>query len=270
MLLLSVTSAPPEGAGPSRVTVAVEDEPPTKLVGFRETVVRLAGLTVSPAVAVPELQVAEIVATVVVRTGLLVTLKVAEAEPAGTVTLPETVATEVLLLARVTSVPPAGDGPVRVTVAVDDAPPITAVGFSTRDDGVTGTGVTVRVAVRTVLLKEADSVAEVLAVTTLVETGNVAEVAFTATATFWGTWAVRLSLESATTMPPIGAATLRVTVPVAGLPPMTVAGFTETAAMVTGSTVSVANRLFPRYMATILAEILVGTRLVVIGKVAVC
>jgi hypothetical protein len=49
----SATAAPPAGAGPFKVTVPVEDEPPVKLAGFRDIEERSAGLTVSVADCVP-------------------------------------------------------------------------------------------------------------------------------------------------------------------------------------------------------------------------
>ena len=81
-------------------------------------------------------------------TALVVTLKVALMAPAGTVT-PLDVAAAILLLESVTCAPPAGAGPLRVTVPVEDCkPPITLVGFSVSDErGGGGEGVTVSEAV---------------------------------------------------------------------------------------------------------------------------
>jgi hypothetical protein len=50
LLLESATANPPTGAGPFRVTVPVEENPPTPLFGFKTSEVRTAGFTVSPAV----------------------------------------------------------------------------------------------------------------------------------------------------------------------------------------------------------------------------
>src|SRR5690349_7095559 len=66
----------------------------------------------------------------------------------------------------------------------------------------------------------------VLAVTVLVLTVNVALVAPAATVTEAGTWAAAALLASDTAKPPAGAAAVRVTVPVAELPPVTLAGLT--------------------------------------------
>jgi hypothetical protein len=59
-----------------------------------------------------------------------VTGKVAEVAPAATVTLVGTVAAEVLLLASVTTAPPAGAAALKVTVPVDPTLPVTLVGFN--------------------------------------------------------------------------------------------------------------------------------------------
>jgi len=83
------------------------------------------------------------------RTTDVCTVKVALIAPAGTVTLEGTLATAVLLLESVTWAPPAGAGPLKVTVPVEDCkPPITLVGSSVNDErGGGGGGVTVREAV---------------------------------------------------------------------------------------------------------------------------
>ena len=83
-------------------------------------------------------------------TALVVTVKVALMAPAGTVTpLDGTLAAAILLLESVTWAPPAGAGPLKVTVPVEDCtPPTTLVGFSVNDErGGGGEGVTVREAV---------------------------------------------------------------------------------------------------------------------------
>ena len=78
-------------------------------------------------------------------TAEVVIVKVAVAAPAATVTLAGTCAAAVLLLVRVTTAPPDGAGPVKVTVPVDDVPPITEVGLRVTEVSVAA--VTVRVAV---------------------------------------------------------------------------------------------------------------------------
>ena len=65
-------------------------------------------------------------------------------------------------------------------------------------------------------------------VTAFVVTVNVAVVLPAATATVAGTVADVLLLDSATEIPPVGAAALKVTVPVDELPPVTVVGLRDT------------------------------------------
>jgi len=60
--------------------------------------------------------------------------------------------------------------------------------------------------------------------TDVVVTVNVAVVAFAATVTLAGVVAAELLSERFTTMPPLGAGALRVTVPVDELPPTTLVG----------------------------------------------
>ena len=59
--------------------------------------------------------------------------------PVATVTLEGTVAAVVLLLESVTVAPPAGAGPLSVTVPVEEFPPVTLVGFSESDERETDT-----------------------------------------------------------------------------------------------------------------------------------
>lgn len=91
------------------------------------------GLTVRDALLLP-LNVPEIVAVLVTVTALVVMVKVAEVAPAATVTFVGTDAIEVLLLDRLTTAPPAGAGPLRVTVPVEEAPPVTLAGFTANDE----------------------------------------------------------------------------------------------------------------------------------------
>ena len=81
---------------------------------------------------------AEIVAEVDMRTTDVFTVKVTLLLPAGTVTLEGTLAAT-LLLESVTCAPPAGAGPLSVTVPVDDCvPPVTLVGFNVSEETDTG------------------------------------------------------------------------------------------------------------------------------------
>src|SRR5438445_10993729 len=68
-----------------------------------------------------------------VVTALVLTVNVALLAPAATVTLAGTVAVDVLLLVRVTAAPPAGAGPLSVTVPVEEFPPPVAVVVVTVD-----------------------------------------------------------------------------------------------------------------------------------------
>src|SRR2546427_2696003 len=106
------------------------------------------GDTVRTAVRVAPPNVAEIVVELEAVTAFEVTLKVALVAPAGTVTLTGTVAAAVLLLESVTEAPADGAADVSVTVAVDEAPPVTLVGLrlSAETDGPVAKGFTVSVA----------------------------------------------------------------------------------------------------------------------------
>ena len=130
-LLESATTAPPVGAAPANVTVPVDELPPSTEAGLTETA--LSDLvTARLAVFVPP-YVAEIVAVVFAETTAVVTLKVAVAAFAGTVTLAGTCAAAALLLDSVTAAPLAGAGALSVSVPVEPAPPGTDVGLSTNE-----------------------------------------------------------------------------------------------------------------------------------------
>jgi len=90
LLLVSVTTAPPLGAGPFSVTVPVEEVPPVTDVGLKLTELGAGAFTVNVAVCVALLNVAEIVDDVLLATALLVTVNVAVVAFAATVTLPGT------------------------------------------------------------------------------------------------------------------------------------------------------------------------------------
>lgn len=141
LLLESITSAPPAGAGALSVTVPVEDcVPPITLDGLnvKEETVGSAGTTVRDADLLVPPYDAVMVTAVEEATWFVAAVNVAVVEPAGTVTLDATVAAEVLLLESRTCAPPAGAGPLKVTVPVDDCdPPVTVAGFSVREVSVT-------------------------------------------------------------------------------------------------------------------------------------
>jgi len=86
--------------------------------------------------------VAETVTEVLDEPGEVATMNVAELPPSATVTLAGTLATEGLLLDSATTVPPAGAGPLRVTIPVEELPALTVEGESVNDDGTGGLMVT--------------------------------------------------------------------------------------------------------------------------------
>jgi hypothetical protein len=166
---------------------------------------------------------------VVTATELVLTVKFALVTPAGTVTLEDTLAAP-LLLESETCAPPAGAGPLSVTVPVEGCvPPMTLVGFSVRKETVgSGGGVTVSEADLVAPPKDEEMVTCVDVLTALLFTGKVAPMAPAATVTLEGTVAtVVLLLESATCTPPEGAGPLRVTVPEEEVPPVTLVVFRE-------------------------------------------
>jgi hypothetical protein len=89
---------------------------------------------VSVAAFVTPLAAAEMEALVLVATSEVVTLNVPVVAPAAIVNVPGTVAAP-FELASATASPPEGATPVKVSVAVDGEPPLTADGFRVRDCG---------------------------------------------------------------------------------------------------------------------------------------
>src|SRR3990172_9923934 len=221
----SATSAPPAGAGPFKLTVPVEEVPPVTLAGLTETAESTGGLIVRVVFWVP-LKLPVMVAEVTAPTALVFTENVAVVSPAATVTLAGTVAAA-LPLDSATTAPLAGAGPFRVTVPVEDSPPVTLAGLT--ETAASAGGLIVR-GVFCVPFTLPVMVAEVTAPTALVFTENVAVVSPAATVTLAGSVAAALLLDSATSAPPAGAGPLKVTVPVEDSPPATLAGLTETAA----------------------------------------
>jgi hypothetical protein len=73
-------------------------------------------------------------------TGLVLTVNVALVAPAAIVTLEGTRATSVLLLESATGAPPAGAGPLNVTVPVDEFPPVALVGLNVSEASVGAAG----------------------------------------------------------------------------------------------------------------------------------
>lgn len=221
--LLRATMAPPAGAGPLSVTVPVENDPPTTVVGARATLLSApTAATVSTAVLVTGPETAEIVAVVVFETATVVIWNVADAVPTPTVTDAGRVATELSELS-VTTFPPVGAWPLSVTVPVEGLPPIRLDGASVRV--VNAAGATVRNALFVTPPEMAETVTVVVE-----ETGRLVMVKVpvfkpAVTVKVAGTVAAEvLELCSVTTVPPAGALPTRVTVPVAVPPLMTVLG----------------------------------------------
>lgn len=137
LLLVSATKRPPAGAGAVKVTVPVEEAPPVTLAGFSDIEDSAAGaLIVSCAVALMPLYVAVMVATVEEEPALVVTVKVAEELPGLTLTVPGTVAEE-LLDDKLITAKPEVTRLVNLTVPVELLPAITAVGLNETDDSAT-------------------------------------------------------------------------------------------------------------------------------------
>ena len=146
-LLDRVTTAPPLGAALVSVTVPCEVFPPVTVVGFKDSVDKLAGgggggtgVTVSAAVRVVPLKVAEMVTLLFAVTETVVIVKLALVAPAGTVTLAGVDATAEALLDRVTTAPPVGAALLSVTVPCEEFAPTTVAGLSKSEESVGAAG----------------------------------------------------------------------------------------------------------------------------------
>jgi len=162
------------------------------------------------------------------------------------VTVDGTVATEVLLLKRLISTPPVPAGPLSVTVPCEEPDDLTVLGARLSDDkiGVAGTGGggstltgwTVKLADTIAPEYAALSWTLAGAVTDPVFTVNDAAVVPALIVTLAGTLATpELPLVNETAAPPLGAAAVRVTVPLEVLPPVTDVGLSENEDKVAGA-----------------------------------
>src|SRR2546421_547687 len=106
------------------------------------------------------------------------------------------------------------------------------------------------------------------AATALVVMLNVALVAPAATVPLAGTDAAGSLLDSAICVPPVGAGPFRVTVPEAGVPPVTLAGLIASDEITAGTTVSEALCVPPPYEPEMVTAVDVATALVVTLKLA--
>lgn len=125
---VNATEMPPVGATDARFAVRRTCLPPMTFAALATSVESAGGLTVSVAVLLDAPSVAVMTGETTLATAVVETVNVAEVAPCATVTEVGTVAAA-LLDASVTTLPPAGAGPVSVTVPVDVAPPATVEGF---------------------------------------------------------------------------------------------------------------------------------------------
>jgi hypothetical protein len=261
------TTSPDEPAGPVRVTVPVELDPPTTDVGERETLATPGRLMVRVAVLEEAPRVAVIVEVAVAETALVEAVKVAVVFPEVTVTDAGTVAAAVLEEVRVTTSPLGPAFPLRVTVPVEVAPPTTAVGdiatlatpgTSTFNEAVFEEAPRVAVRVTVTFEETADElavkVADALPARTVTVAGTVAAAVF--------------ELVSETTSPVGPAGPVRVTVPVEVLPPTTAMGRTAKLATPGRLMVRVAFCEEAPSVAVMTAEVVDETAVVVTVNVA--
>ena len=148
-LLVKLTDTPPAGAGPERVSVPVVVCPENTLAGVKERLEATGAVTMSSAVMLVPPCIAVIVTFVSTGTGNVVIVKAPLAEePAGITTGVITVAAPGVSLLRMIFTPPAGAGPVRVTIPVGSgvAPPATEAELKIIE--ASAVGITVRVEVK--------------------------------------------------------------------------------------------------------------------------
>jgi len=129
-----ITTIPPAGAALFRVTVQMLTPPDWSVAGLQvKPVGRIEGKSRREKLAEDPFRLAVMVAVLAVATAEVATVNAADWAPAVTVT-EAGVVTEALLSDRLTSVPPAGAAPVKVTVHVDAAPPVTDAGLQLKED----------------------------------------------------------------------------------------------------------------------------------------
>ena len=206
-----VTSAPPAGARPSSVTVPVAGLPPSTVLGLSEIEAIQVGVTERTAVAIDRPFVAVIVAVPDPVAPAVVIVNVVELAPPGTVTVAGTLASALEEL-KDSGYPPVGAGPLSVTVALELFPPATLVGDKERVE-ITGAA-TVSDAAMVTPADVAVTLTNVALATGYVEKTKEAEFAPTGTRTLTGSEITDGGVEPRRTVtPPVGATSLRYTVP---------------------------------------------------------
>jgi len=169
----------------------------------------------------------------------VVTISVAEVVPAGIVNTGGTATTAWLLLVNSTSTPPAGAGPVSVTVATTSFVPTTDEEASVSEARVTGGGWSVTVVERVTPCREAETITGVVAATGLLVNGTVAVVVPAEIVVPDGAATSDGSLELiATAAPPAAAGPSITGFALSGSPPTTVGGVTLKSVSTGGSMVS--------------------------------
>jgi len=146
-LLERATTAPPLGAALPSVAVPCDVLPPVTVVGFKDSVDKLAGgggggtgVTVRVAVRIVPLKAAEMVTLLVAATATVLIAKLALVAPAATVTLAGVEATLGAALDSVTTAPPVGAALLSVTVPWGEFPPTIMAGLSESDNSVGAAG----------------------------------------------------------------------------------------------------------------------------------
>ena len=189
-------------------------------MGEIESEEMLGGITVRDAVLLTEPSVAEITAVEPVATALVEIVNFPSFVPAGTVAEAGTVA-KLKSEAKVTTVPAAGAGLLRVTVAFTLVPPFTDVGAIPKR--IRTGALTPSAAVLLTEPRDAVNVAVESEETGVVVIVKLAEVAPPGTETDVGIPAKVESEAKVTLAPASGATPVRVTVPVSDVPPKTLA-----------------------------------------------
>lgn len=245
LITISVTCVS-TGKGRLKLRLPCALLPPVTVPGVKVKLVSEFAFTVRVPVLLPPLAVAETFTVVLVATGLVTRVKLADELPASTVTELGMEATALLPLvtARVTVVSAAGAA-LRVTVPVLLPPPVTELGENVNDFGMLG--FTVKLPVTLVPLALAEILTVALVVTAFVTTGKVAVELPMGTVTELGmepTAEPPLVTASETTVV-TGAGAAMVTVPVVEVPPKGDVGLKTSELGISGVSVSTLESVAP-------------------------